>query len=153
MHLLRGNHMKKKFIILGILASILLAGIAYSQVSQGIQFPPTFSYTLPALPPEQSQNQIWLSKCPYKHPIELRDVKVYGSTTGLGGADINAQIRVWVDGRKAACAYSKTFHTGIVNTPSQLSTAFINSLNNEIIASANANTQPPTLPNPISTNS
>lgn len=134
--------------ILGVI--LFLAATAYSQGAGIPNFPSTFNYSLPTMPPALSQNQIFLANCPYKLPIELRDVKVYGVSGTALAPDINMQIRIWTNNRKSACSYSKKLTLIPSASSNALVTNFQNALTQELINQHNANNQPNTIPNPIS---
>lgn len=142
--------MKKWIILIGL---IILAGIGYAQVSGVPTFPSSFSYNLPALPSPQSSNQIIFGTCKYIEPIELDHVSVYSvGGTGLQ-PEITAEIQLYTNNRKTKCSFRKTYTLLPAVNSSGLVSNFQTALDNELISQANANNQPPIIPNPISSSS
>lgn len=131
--------MKKIFIVLLL---VLFAGIAYSQVAGIPSFPPNFSYSLPSLPLPQNNTQLFLANCPYAFPIELKDVQIYSVGGSALAPEIEAQIRVYTNNKKSVCSYKKTYTISPAINSNALVGNFANALNNELLSSANANTQP-----------
>lgn len=142
-------------ILIGFMSFIMLifASLIYAQVAGIPSFPPTFSYTLPQLPPSLSPNQIIFTNCPYIHPIELKSVQVYDVNGSQLSPLITAQIQIYTNGRRSVCSFKKSFLVQPSLNSAGLVSNFAIALNNEITNQINANTQPFSTPPPISTNS
>lgn len=143
--------MKKYQIAIALVSLVLLSNFAIGQIISTPIFPPNFSYELPLLPLPLSEQQIIFNNCPYKFPILLSASQVYEVNGTNFNPLVTAEIQLMTDGNRSMCSYRKTFSL----PPSLDSTALISNfqmaMNNELIAQANANTQPYNPPAPIST--
>lgn len=143
--------MKKKFIIIALLILLLTFGIVSSLPAPNFPpLPPNFTYSLPPMPIEQSSTQLFLANCSYKLPIELYDVQIFDVNGTLLSPLVTAQIRVFTGGRQSMCSFKHTYSLLPVITSQDLLNNFSSAMSNDLIAQANANTQPPQDPVPLS---
>lgn len=144
--------MNKKiaYFIIGLLFCAGIGIVASLPVPNFPTLPPTFPYSLPLMPLEQSPNQIFLANCSYQLPIELQDVKIYDINGTLLNPLVTAQIRVWTGGRVSSCSFKHTYSLFPVITAQDLLNNFTQAMNQDLIAQANANTQPLQEPTPLS---
>ena len=124
-------------IIIGI---ILLAGLVISQVA-GVNFPASFSITLPNLPQPQSSNQLIFVSCPYILPIDNPRIDVH-SYSLTGEIDATLRISTGRGTRISECSLRKTWNTGMALSSNQAVANFQNRINIDLLEYANNNTQP-----------
>ena len=126
--------------------------IAHTDAQPNVQFPSSFSMTLPNLPLQQSPNQL-LFNCPYSNRIEFRVANVYGLGFNGTSHQVEADVLYWTKDRE--CAGSWTFNLDLAPSLSSnaLVSNFQDSINNAFLEEANSNRQPASRGNVISSGS
>ena len=133
--------MRGMLIVVGMFLFSLMPFIAHTDAQPNVEFPSSFSMTLPVLPNQQSPNQL-LFNCPYSNRVEFRVARVY--SLGFNGTahQVEADVLYWTKNRECAGSWTLNLDLAPSLTSNALVSNFQTAVDSAFLVEANSNRQP-----------